>query len=123
MIIDFDSHAYEPRHLWERYADPGDRDQAIRIVDDALGYPMLQHKGVSPPGSFCWISKPGVRDEHGRMDPSPPMGEPQRRQRAGLPALERYEDMDPAYYDMRARRDRLPGWGVDEMIVYPQWGL
>ena len=37
-IIDSDQHLYEPRGLWRDHADPSERDDAIRIEDDDLGY-------------------------------------------------------------------------------------
>jgi hypothetical protein len=51
-IVDMVQHLYEPRDLWGRYCDPGDRDRAISIVDDPLGYPMLSYKGTSPARAY-----------------------------------------------------------------------
>ena len=40
-VIDSDQHLYETRTTWLDHIDPGRRDDALRIVDDELGYPWL----------------------------------------------------------------------------------
>lgn len=120
MIIDMDSHMYERRDMWTDYMAAGDRESAIRIVDDALGYPMLRYKGRSPRGSYCWVAEPGPGAD---MILDPYIGKPQRDQRDGIPARSSYDDIDPAYVDAAARVALLDRTGIDESIVFPQWGL
>ena len=40
-VIDSDQHLYETRTMWLDHIDPQHRDDALRIVDDELGYPWL----------------------------------------------------------------------------------
>ena len=40
-MIDSDQHLYETRTTWLDHIDPAHRDDALRIVDDELGYPWL----------------------------------------------------------------------------------
>ena len=40
-MIDSDQHLYETRTMWLDHIDPDRRDDALRIVDDELGYPWL----------------------------------------------------------------------------------
>ena len=48
---------------------------------------------------------------------------PHQRQREGKPALTRYTEMPATYRDPAARRDALDGWGIDEQVIFPNWGL
>jgi predicted TIM-barrel fold metal-dependent hydrolase len=102
--------------MWVEYGDPKRRDLCIRIVDDELGHPWLRYKGQTGDGGYCMVGRPG--------DPTlSSLRAPKMRYREGLPADWRYDDIDAAYYDPVARRDSLDGWGVDQCVLFPQWGL
>jgi hypothetical protein len=52
------------------------------------------------------------------------IGEHHRRARAGLPPLERYDDILPRdYWEPAARLAKLDDLGVDEAVLFPNYGL
>ena len=112
-VIDSDQHLYESRTTWRDHIDPARRDDALRIEDDALGYPWL-----------CWrdrklqpvdVQMPGRTSE---------LGDRRERIRAGMRAEASYDDELPrAYWDPGARADALAAMGVDEAITFPNFGL
>src|SRR5580704_16063600 len=117
MIIDGDGHLYEPRNTWVDYCDPKDRDVAIRIVDDELGYAWLTVRGQSI-GKRAYVSYPTAGDDFSEL------GVAIRRWREGLPNEETpYDDMPRPYWDPAARRDILDAWGVDEAVLFAQSGF
>lgn len=112
-MIDSDQHLYETRTTWLDHIDPGRRDDALRIVDDALGYPWLMWRArkLSP----IDVQLPGKTSE---------LGDRRERIRAGRPAESRYDDELPDdYWNATARAARLAGMGVDECVVFPNFGL
>lgn len=112
-VIDADSHMFEQPGLWRDHMARGQRHLALDVEEDALGYSWLTHKGKNL--LQCYISQPGQLWES--------YGLPHQRQRDGQPALLRYTDMPATYYDPAVRRDALEGWGVDEQVIFPNWGL
>ena len=112
-VIDSDQHLFEYRGLWQEHIDPALRDEAIRFTDDALGHVRLEWRGrvlgvadVSLPGETAAI------------------GERRRREREGLPPLVRYDDALPRdYWDPAARLAKLAALGVDEAVLFPNYGL
>jgi hypothetical protein len=112
-IIDVDQHLYESRTLWADHIDPAWRDDALAIVDDDLGHAWVTWQGrrlqaadVQIPGDTAAI------------------GELNRRRRAGEPASYVYDEALPAdYRDPTARVGRLDAMGVDEAVLFPNFGL
>ena len=84
-VIDSDQHLVEYRGLWHDHVDPADRDLAIELVDDELGWTRLMWHGrtlglaeVQEPGRTAAI---GARHELWRAAASPtpsPMTRPCR---------------------------------------------
>jgi predicted TIM-barrel fold metal-dependent hydrolase len=112
-IIDSDQHLYEPRTLWLDHIDPEVRDEAIRIEEDDAGTPRLwwrrRQLGIAE------VQVPGRSAE---------VGEKHRRARTGLAPLERYDDVLPRdYWEPAARLAKLADLGVDEAILFPNYGL
>ncbi len=112
-VIDSDQHLFEYRGLWEEHIDPSARDEAIRFVDDALGNVSVrwrEHELVTAD-----VQLPGETDA---------IGERRRREREGLPPLTRYDDALPRdYWDPTARVARLAELGLDEAVLFPNYGL
>lgn len=112
--VDADTHLYETRDLWERYADPGDRDRVLRIVDDDLGHPWL----VDRSGRrihLVEVHHPGDADA---------MGAYRRMVRAGEARLVPYDEELPRdFWDPGARLARLDEFGTAESVVFPNFGL
>jgi predicted TIM-barrel fold metal-dependent hydrolase len=112
-IIDSDQHLFEYRGLWEEHIDPGLRDEALRFVDDEVGNVSVCWRGVTL-GSAD-VQLPGETDA---------IGERRRRERAGLPPERRYDEALPRdYWDPAARVARLDGLGLDEAVLFPNYGL
>jgi predicted TIM-barrel fold metal-dependent hydrolase len=112
-VIDSDQHLYETRTTWIDHIDPAFRDEALRIEDDRLGYPWLmwRDRRLLPVD----VQIPGQTSE---------LGERRERIRAGMPAELAYDDVLPReYWDPPARAERLAAMGVDEAIVFPNFGL
>lgn len=112
-IIDSDQHLVEYRGLWEEHADPAARDDALRFVDDAAGNTWITWRDrriglaeVQTPGDTAVI------------------GERHTRALRGDPPEHRYDDALPRdYWEPAAREARLAGLGVDEAILFPNYGL
>ena len=112
-VIDSDQHLFEPRDLWRRYIDPAARPDALAIVDDELGHPWLTWRGRRL--GFADVQWPGETDA---------IGERRERARRGLPPLERYDEALPRdYWDPDARVAKLDALGVDEAVLFPNYGL
>lgn len=113
MIIDSDSHLYEPRDCWARYIDPGHRDDAVAIVDDELGYPWVTWRGRRI--HLAEVQVPG-----GLAD----LGAIRQLRAAGLPAEASYDELLPAAYtDPEARIGWLDAHGIDATVLLPNHGL
>ena len=99
--------------MWADHIDPALRDEALTIEYDDLGWAWvtwrdrrLQIADVQIPGD------------------TKVLGERRERQRAGLPADYRYEDLLPAaYWEPKARVDQLDAMSLDEAVLFPNFGL
>lgn len=112
-IIDSDQHLYESRTLWREHIDPAMRDEALRIEDDTTGTPRLRWRDLDL--GIAEIQVPGRPDQ---------VGERHRRARAGLPSLEPYDALLPRdYWEPSARLAKLSELGVDEGVLFPNYGL
>jgi len=112
-IIDSDQHLFEYRGLWEEHADPALRHEAIRFEDDALGHVTLRWRdqvlGVAD------VSLPGETDA---------IGQRRQREREGLPPEARYDEILPRdYWEPKALLAQLETMGVDEALLFPNYGL
>src|SRR5437762_7956555 len=87
-VIDSDQHLYETRTTWLDHIDPAHRDDALRIVDDELGYPWLSWGPDRKLGPVD-VQMPGQTSE---------LGERRERIRAGLLPESRYDDVLPRNY-------------------------
>jgi len=112
-IIDSDQHLYEYRTMWVDHIDPQMRDDALRIEDDELGYAWLTWRGRR-------LDLADVQLPHDTAA----LGMHRQRQRAGEPSEYRYDEALPAdYWDPATRARRLAGLGVDEAMLFPNFGL
>jgi predicted TIM-barrel fold metal-dependent hydrolase len=112
-VVDSDQHLYETRTMWRDHIDPDRRADALAIVDDDLGYPWLTWRGqrLSPAD----VQRPGDTSALGTIH---------ERIRTGLAPETRYDDELPRdYWDATARAERLAAMGVDEAVVFPNFGL
>jgi hypothetical protein len=113
MIIDSDQHLLEYRGLWAEHIDPGARDEALELTDDDLGHTWLTWRGRRL--AFADAPQPGQTDA---------VGERYRRACEGLPPVVRYADSLPAdYWQPAARLARLADLGVDQAMLFPNYGL
>jgi hypothetical protein len=113
VVIDSDQHLVETRSLWRDHIDPDLRDDALAIEDDDLGYSWVTWHGrkLQPVD----VQRPGETSA---------IGEWHERIRRGEPPTERYDDVLPRdYWDAAARLDKLASMGVDEAVVFPNFGL
>ena len=112
-VIDSDQHLFEYRGLWREHIDPARRDDAIRFEDDALGHVRVTWRDRVL--SVADVQTPGETDA---------IGERRRREREGSPPLARYDESLPRdYWDPAARREKLAALGVDEAVLFPNYGL
>ena len=99
--------------MWRDHIDPGLRDKALSIEDDALGYAWLTWKGEQ-----LYLAEP-QQPLHARK-----IGEHRRRQQRGERADTSYDEQVPASYsDPAARLVALDGFGLDAAVVFPNFGL
>jgi predicted TIM-barrel fold metal-dependent hydrolase len=112
-VIDSDQHLFEYRGLWEEHVDPALRGEALRFVDDRLGHVHLVWRDQVL--AVADVQVPGETDA---------IGERRRREREGLPPAARYDEILPRdYWDPAARAGRLAELGVDEALLFPNYGL
>jgi len=112
-IIDSDQHLFESATLWADHIDPALRNEALAIVEDDLGYSWLTWR--SGRLDIADVQRPG--DTAG-------LGRRRQRRLQDLPAEYRYDEELPAHYwDPAARADHLRAMGLDEAVVFPNFGL
>lgn len=112
-IIDSDQHLFEARTLWRDHIEPAMRADALCIEDDAIGRPFLRWRGQAI--GIAEVQVPGRSAE---------IGENQRRIRQGLPPQVAYDDALPRdYWEPHARLAKLADLGVDEAVLFPNYGL
>jgi hypothetical protein len=112
-IIDSDQHLYESRTMWLDHIDPGMRDEALRIEDDDQGYAWIlwrdRRLGIAD------VQLPGDTRRIGRH---------RQRQRAGERSEYSYDDLLPdSYWEPAARAAHLDDMGLDEAVLFPNYGL
>jgi len=113
MIVDGDGHLFEPATMWRDYSPAADRERALTVESDSLGYPYMSINGTSV--DTVQITWPGEFGEAGRV---------RNAQRAGLPYPGiPYAEMPESYWNPSARKGLLPGWGIDKCVLYPQSGF
>ena len=113
MVIDSDQHLFESRSLWADYADPQQRDKALRIEDDDVGNGWLTWGGRRI--VMADVTIPGQTDE---------VGARLQRALAGEAPETHYDDaLQPEHWDPVARLDALGRLGVDETVLFPNYGL
>jgi predicted TIM-barrel fold metal-dependent hydrolase len=112
MLIDCDSHLFEPVDMWARYADPADRDVAMRIAPDDLGYSWL----------MCGDRRLTLAEPHtpGKVDG---IGEYRQRMLQGLPSTLDYPAFAAAYSDPHAVLAHLDAVGFDAAVLFPNYGI
>jgi len=112
-IIDSDQHLYEYRTLWADHIDPSRRTEALSIVDDELGYPWL-----------TWgDNRLDVADVQIPGDTAS-LGEHRQRRRRHLPPMYQYDETLPDHYwEPSARVAHLATMGLDEAVLFPNFGL
>ena len=112
-VIDSDQHLYEPASMWVDHVDPAHRDDALRLVDDELGYTWLAWRDEKL--QLADVHLPGDTGSCGRH---------RERQRRGEPAGYRYEEALPSSYWHPGDRVRwLDDVGLDEAVCFPNFGL
>ena len=114
-VIDSDQHLYETRTTWLDHIDPAHRDDALRIVDDELGYPWL---------SWGADRKLGPVDvQHARADERARRS-PRAHPRRAAARVELRRRRSRATTGTRRRAPTAsPTMGVDEAVVFPNFGL
>jgi predicted TIM-barrel fold metal-dependent hydrolase len=113
LVIDCDQHLFETPDLWSRYIDPDQREKALRLETDAMGYTWLRWQDERVMPAFHQI--PGDTETIGRQ---------MSRLRAGEPAEVSYLEMiPPAYEQPGARVAQLDATGVDMAVLFPNYGL
>src|SRR5438874_7851732 len=112
-VIDCDQHLYEARSTWLDHIDPAHRDDALSIVDDEQGYPWVTGHGRQL--GLADVQLPGD---------TAPLGRRRQRQRAGEPPEYSYDETLPEdYWEPSARVAKLKELGVDEAVLFPNYGL
>jgi len=112
LLIDADTHLFEPSGMWQEYVDPADRDVALRMAPDELGYTWLMFgdRRLSLGGPH----RPGDVDGIGVF---------RQRLVEGLPAEFDLEEFNAGYHDPAARLAQLDSAGFDASIMFPNYGI
>jgi hypothetical protein len=113
IVIDSDQHLYETRTMWGDHIDPDRRADALRIENDELGYPWLMWRDRKL--GAVDVQYPGETTA---------LGDRRERIRAGLPCEADYDaDLPADYWNAAARAEKLTEMGLDEAVVFPNFGL
>jgi hypothetical protein len=112
-VIDADTHLIETPTLWADHLPADRRHLAVRIEDDDLGYSWL----ITPDGERVHLA-----EVHAPGDVAA-MGERRRRQRAGLAPTVPFAELPAHDRDPSARVRLMDGQGIDEALVFPNFGL
>ncbi len=112
VLIDSDTHLFEPSGMWREYVDPADRDVALHMADDDLGYTWLMFgdRRLSLGGPH----RPGDVDGIGMF---------RQRLLDGLPADFDLDEFNAGYSDPRTRLLQLDKAGFDASIMFPNYGI
>ena len=112
-VIDSDQHLVEYRDMWVDHVDPPDRDEAVRMVDDDLGWTRVVWR--DQPLGVAEVQSPGE---------TAALGERHEALRSGRASPARYDEVLPRdHWDPAARADRLDELGVDGAVLFPNYGL
>jgi predicted TIM-barrel fold metal-dependent hydrolase len=113
-VIDADTHLLETRTMWADHLPAGRKELAVSIADDKLGYSWL----TAPDGRRIHLAEAQAPGD------VPAMGAYRARQRRGEPAPARFEEVVAAHdVDPAARVALLDRQGIDEAVVFPNFGL
>ncbi len=112
LLIDSDTHLFEPPGMWREYVDPADRDVALHMTTDDLGYTWLMFgdRRLSLGGPH----RPGDVDGIGLF---------RQRLVEGLPADFDLEQFTASYSDPKARLLQLDQAGFDASVLFPNYGI
>jgi len=111
-FIDCDTHLFEPADMWERYCDPGDRDLALRIIDDERGYSWLVHGET----------RLGLAEPH-RPREVDAVGRYRQRWLQGLDSDLDYHAFAAPYSDPSAHLAHMDEAGVAASVLFPNYGI
>jgi predicted TIM-barrel fold metal-dependent hydrolase len=110
LVIDADGHICEPPVVWERYVEPGYRDDVlqIRVLDRPFG--ELFHEG-RPVAARPGLANPAKACIPGAMSPEVEVS---------------WDDLLPGSYDPAARLEVMEAEGIDRALLFPSlyllWG-
>jgi predicted TIM-barrel fold metal-dependent hydrolase len=110
--IDCDMHLFEPGDLWRNYCDPSDRDVALRMETDDLGYVWVVHG--SQRLSLAEPHQPGKTGS---------IGDYRQRWKDGLPSTLDYAAFAAPYSDPTAIVGHLDDVGFDAAVLFPNYGI
>jgi predicted TIM-barrel fold metal-dependent hydrolase len=115
MIFDFDQHLFEYPQMWTDHCNPADRDLALTVERDELGYPWVSSRATNQ-RLYIW-AKTVPEDNfvsHVR---------PWQRWRDGLPAEADYlTDVPEDLCNPGARVKKLDELAVDRGLMLPHFG-
>ena len=112
-VIDADTHLFETRSLWADHLPRSRRGLAVRIEDDELGYAWL----TAPDGHRIHLAEVHTPGDIASM------GQRRRRQRDGLPPSAPFSALSAPDHDPEARVRLMDTQGIDEALVFPNFGL
>jgi len=112
MLIDCDSHLFEPGDVWARYADPADRDVALRMTTDELGYSWLMWGDQK-----VTLAEPHIP---GKVDG---IGQYRQRMLQGLPSTLNYPEFAAPYSEPDVILRHLDDVGFDAAVLFPNYGI
>lgn len=113
VFIDADQHMHEPGTMWADYIDPRDRETALTIEDDDVGNSWVQWRGQRI--GLADVTTPGEVDMVGERL--------QRALRGEKPDAHYGDELTPELWDPAARAAHLREVGVDEAVLFPNYGL
>lgn len=112
-IVDADSHLFEPPDMWREHAEPAQRHLALTLERDERGWDWVSFQGrhiletwFSTCGDFQTLGPTLEACRNGELCP-----------------FDYAADVPTQYWNPAARADALDELGIDEAVLFPQWGL
>ena len=117
LIMDADQHLYERPDMWLNYCDPKDRELAVTMEPDDLGYWWITVPELKRKAALATVPQPNTSFNAA-------FGSRYANARAGIPSEQNYlEDLPDSYWNPSARVAKLDEWGIEKTLLFSNYQM